>query len=449
MATNGAQSQVVAVFVLTRHGDRTANYGNPWNFTEAADELTPLGKTMLYNQGQFIHSVYFDPTSTTMVKNISSIYTMSQVNTLASDNEVILASANAFLQGVFPPTLNSTDPTMTSTLANGTTYYPPLGGYQYVPLNTLPDTNDIALDGWVDCTAMKNGFANFQQSQAWQDKEQQTQSFFNNLTPLLGGRPSNLANVYSIYDYLNYQYTYNSTLAQSLGVDNFLYLKSLANWYEYNTYGGNYDSINTIAGATFASQLYNDINTTISSSTKSPIFTYYADGFQTFISFFDLYNLTDTNPEFQSITEFGSALVFEISTQSTNSVQFSDYMVRMLYKNGTDQGTPLVPYGLFGLNSGAMPLDQFMGNISARSVNNLTSWCSLCGNNFSRGCQNLVVAASCSSDRVSPVGAGFIGAAVAIVVGAIGALLFFLSRRRSFRNTETASVIKMNGIDRD
>ncbi|KAI9281682.1 histidine phosphatase superfamily [Umbelopsis sp. AD052] len=438
-------SQVVAVFVLTRHGDRTANYGNPWNFTEAADELTPLGKTMLYNQGQFIHSVYFDAASTSMIKNISSIYTMSQVTTLASDNEVILGSATAFLQGVYPPTMNSTDPSMTSTLANGTAYYPPLGGYQYIPINTMPDSSDIILDGWVDCTAMKNGFASFQNSQVWQDKETETQSFFTNLAPLLGGRPSNLANVYSIYDYLNYQYTYNSSLAQSLGVDNYLYLKSLANWYEYNTYGGNYDSINTIAGATFASQLYKDINTTITSSTKSPKFTYYADGFQTFLSFFDLYNLTDSNPEFQSITEFGSTLVFEVSTQAAESVQFSDYTVRMLYKNGTDQGSALVPYGLFGLNSGGMPLDQFMENIGARSVNNLTAWCSQCGNNFSRGCQNLVTT-SCPSDRVSPVGAGFIGAVVGLVAASIGALLFIMSRRRGARNLESSRVLKMNRI---
>ncbi|GAB5590711.1 hypothetical protein Unana1_05611 [Umbelopsis nana] len=447
MASN-TQSQVIATFILARHGDRTANYGNPWNFTEAADELTPLGKNMLYNQGQFIRSVYLDSASTTMVKNISSIYSMSQVSTLSSDNEVILASASAFLQGVFPPTLNSTDPSMSSTLANGTTVYTPLGGYQYIPINTMPDASDIALDGWVDCTAMKQGFATFQNSQAWSDKQTETQAFFDNLSPFLGGRPSNLANVYSIYDYLNYQYTYNSSVTQQLGQSNFLYLKSLANWYEYNTYGGNYDSINTIAGATFASQLWKDINTTITSNTKSPKFTYYADGFQTFISFFDLYNLTNTNPEFQSITEFGSALVFEISSQSNaESIQFSDYAVRMLYKNGTDAGTPLVPYGLFGMSSGGMPLDLFMSNISARSVNNLTSWCTLCGNTFSRGCQNLPQ--TCQSDRVSPVGAGFIGAAVALVLGGLVAAFFLLSRKRMFRNGETNSVMKMNGIENE
>jgi hypothetical protein len=443
-------TQVIATFILTRHGDRTANYGNPWNFTEAADELTPLGKTMLYEQGQFIHSVYLDSSSTSVIKNISSIYSMSQVSALASDNEVILASANAFLQGVFPPTLNSTDPSMSSTLANGTTIYTPLGGYQYIPINTMPDASDIALDGWVDCTAMKQGFASFQNGQEWQDKQTQSQSFFDILIPFLGGRPSNLANVYSIYDYLNYQYTYNATIAQQLGQDNFLYLKSLANWYEYNTYGGNYDSINTIAGATFASQLWKDINTTITSTTKSPKFTYYADGFQTFLSFFDLYNLTDTNPEFQSITEFGSTLVFEISTQTNaESVQFSDYSLRMLYRNGTNAATQLVPYGLFGMNSGGMPLDLFMGNISARSVNNLTSWCSLCDNTFSRGCQNLPQ--TCPSDRVSPIGAGFIGAAVALVVGGVVATFFLLSRKRASRygGGETNSVIKMNGIENE
>ncbi|KAG2171617.1 hypothetical protein INT43_008343 [Umbelopsis isabellina] len=446
-----AQSKVVAAFILARHGDRTANYGNPWNFTEAADQITPLGKTMLNNQGQFIHSTYFDASSPTMIQNISSIYNMAQVNVLASDNEVILGSANAFLQGVFPPVLNSTDPTMVSTLANGTSYYAPLGGYQFVPVNTLPDDADIALDGWVDCNTMKQGFSDFQNSQTYNDMKTKAQPFLDSLAPLLGGRPTSFSAVYDIYDYLNYQYTYNSTLNQQLGVSNYLYLKSLANWYEYNTYGGNYNSINTIAGATFASQLYKDINTTITSSTKTPKFNYYADGFQTFISFFDLYNLTDSNPEFQSITEFGSALVFEISTQTgAESNQFSDYSLRVLYRNGTDSGEPLVPYGMFGMQSSGMPLDMFMGNISSRAMNNLTAWCSTCNNVASRGCQYLQQTSS-PSQPVSPVGAGFIGAAVALVIGGLLAAIFMTPRRRfrKSKTNETSSVVKMNDIDHE
>ena len=41
---------------------------------------------------------------------------------------VIYASANALLQGLFPPTSDAN-----TTLSNGTTVTAPLGGYQYVP----------------------------------------------------------------------------------------------------------------------------------------------------------------------------------------------------------------------------------------------------------------------------------------------------------------------------
>lgn len=76
---------------------------------------------------------------------------------------VIYASANALLQGLFPPTSSSN-----TTLSNGTTVTAPLGGYQYIPGTFIPSMScaivsdgravdavnsaiDIELEGFTSC----------------------------------------------------------------------------------------------------------------------------------------------------------------------------------------------------------------------------------------------------------------------------------------------------------
>lgn len=70
------------------------------------------------------------------------------------------------------------------------------------------------------------------------------------------------------------------------------------------------------------------------------------------------------------------------------------------------------------------------------ALNNITSWCTVCANTVNTGCDVVALAAtekaqltaanatiaslfSGSNNSVSPVGAGFIGAAVTIIVGAV------------------------------
>jgi prostatic aicd phosphatase len=80
----------------------------------------------------------------------------------AGGGNVILNSAYALLQGLYPSTKKSE-----LTLANGTTILPPLGGYQYVPGKSLTaillSSNQCAavesleywqspsLTSWMDC----------------------------------------------------------------------------------------------------------------------------------------------------------------------------------------------------------------------------------------------------------------------------------------------------------
>ena len=64
----------------------------------------------------------------------------------SGEGPVIFDSAIALLQGLYPPNSNNK-----ITLANGTTVVAPLGGYQYVPIETVETGNDCSLKPWTDC----------------------------------------------------------------------------------------------------------------------------------------------------------------------------------------------------------------------------------------------------------------------------------------------------------
>ena len=198
---------VIGVIVMTRHGDRTANYGNPWNFTESIDVLTPLGSVMLYGVGSLMRSMYINDSSSTNIQGINPVFDPTQISVLSSDNEVILNSATAFLQGLFPPDAN-----ISSTLTNGSTYTPPLQGYQYIPINTQPDSTDLTLDGYEDCPSATVAVDAFQNSTQFLSVQSGNQTFLNSLAEWLGGRPIALEYAWDMFDYLNYQYHYNATV---------------------------------------------------------------------------------------------------------------------------------------------------------------------------------------------------------------------------------------------
>lgn len=66
---------------------------------------------------------------------------------------MIFDSAIALLQGLYPP-----NPKNKITLANESTVTAPLGGYQYVPIETVEPGNDRSLEPWTDCKVRSTTF---------------------------------------------------------------------------------------------------------------------------------------------------------------------------------------------------------------------------------------------------------------------------------------------------
>lgn len=96
------------IVVLFRHGDRQGYYQSPTTYTAKQTNLTVLGYQQEYASGTQVRSLYLDPaTSTSLISGMNATKAeASQMNVLSdggSEGIVILDSAQAWLQGLFPP----------------------------------------------------------------------------------------------------------------------------------------------------------------------------------------------------------------------------------------------------------------------------------------------------------------------------------------------------------
>lgn len=142
--------EVHGVVVLTRNGDRSECYQHPVTYKPSATESTPLGDVQAHQLGSYLRNVYFNPDSSSRIRGVSTeIVNLKEVHVrvkVGGEGSAVFDSATAILQGLFPP-----NPKNKITLANETTVVAPLGGYQYIPVETVEPSNDRSLESWTDC----------------------------------------------------------------------------------------------------------------------------------------------------------------------------------------------------------------------------------------------------------------------------------------------------------
>ncbi|KAI6021283.1 hypothetical protein EDC04DRAFT_2516441, partial [Pisolithus marmoratus] len=88
---------------------------------------------------------------------------------------------------LFPPT-----PKNKITLANETTIVAPLGGYQYVPIETIEPGNDHTLEPWTDCPICTYHISKVYTSSEFKEKAKSAQLFFGAIRDYIFGRPTTL-----------------------------------------------------------------------------------------------------------------------------------------------------------------------------------------------------------------------------------------------------------------
>ncbi|KAJ6144570.1 hypothetical protein N7470_008465 [Penicillium chermesinum] len=447
----------VGIFAYTISGESTPNVlaGN------RPKQLTDYGANQLEAVGTAFHYHYVWSSSTSAIQDISpTILYSNEVNVYSTAEQHTIASAQAFMMGLYPPLdkigMNGTDET-----ANGTTYSSPLGGYQFPKIVSLAtsDPDSLAVSGQADCNMYHAAQSEYKNSKEAQEITDVSRNFYlglwDKVLPAAFDQPSaTYVNAIEIADYLDYEYIHNSTASKHITEDDLRQAHYLAGRYSYATNGQGASPLNQsqvgaaapIAGQTLASAILNTFNANIEESGTQGKMTLLFGNDEPAVALAFLVGLANSHqPGFFSRPLAGASLIFELYSIESNSSYPSypssdELFVRFLLHNGTDNSTEFISYPLFGYGPSRTYISwsEFQDELETFAVPSTSDWCLRC-NADSAFCNGVLSDDNSPKKQkkgVSPAVAGVIGAAVTLaVVGILGALGFFLciSPRRKDR----------------
>ncbi|KXH64920.1 histidine acid phosphatase [Colletotrichum nymphaeae SA-01] len=435
---SAAAETVHGVVVFSRHGDRTTkHYG--------AQSLTSVGAQQCFEVGSDYRGRYLEADSSSRILNISEDkYVSSQIYASAPDQGILLNTATAFLQGLYPPLVGLNAQVASSTLNNGSTSTSPLNGYQYVLLHgensNSPDT--IWIKGDDGCPTNAKAYKAFEASEEFQTRVTETKDFYGSFYDVLESvydyKPENMTykNAYDIFDLVNVARIHNSTsLARNVTDEELFQLRTLADSAEfsYNFNASKPDS--TIHAKTLAAGILAQLNQTVTSKGKLK-FSLLAGSYDTFMSFFGLTDLIAISNDFYGLPDYASTMAFELVSDNTTVFPANvdaDLRVRFLFRNGTFG--ELTAFPLFGTGEETLSWPRFVEEMQKRAISTVEEWCTACSSlvSFCAAYQDEEAASSNSgsSGGMSNAVAGVVGAMVTLgVVAVIGAVAFFMMKKR-------------------
>jgi len=251
-------------------------------------------------------------------------------------------------------------------------------------------------------------------------------------------------NAYDIFDLLNVARIHNSSVT-NITSDQLFQLRTLADGYEW---GFNYNEsqpMRSVGGRTLAGAIVRQLNQTVTSKAKLK-FSLLAGSYDTFLAFFGITGLDKVNPDFRGLPDYASTLAFELLTEQ-NMTSFpsnlDDLRVRFLFRNGSDDGSPLTAYPLFGKGQLTLKWSEFVSEMNTRAIMTVQDWCSKCASKetfclpyktsttATATPSSGAVTTSGSNGGMSNAVAGVIGAMVTLgVLLILGAIAFFALRAR-------------------
>lgn len=462
--SSALQEQVISSFVFSRHGDRTPLYSSDTSI------LTPYGAQQMYTAGSNFRDRYltttFDAIESTAIRDISHYQlNVDEVSVYSTDYQYVVGSAQAFLQGLYPPlrhasNLNYTQLLGVSELANGTNVVAPLDGYQYPDINTLSsyDLRSVWIDGAAHCPAYTGRLVEYYNTSDFDFLYRSTLQFYQGLEDFLEDQftPNDLGyfNAYYLYDWLQYEARHNSTFR--INSTDMTRARILAADWVHALFSNGTDSVKSIAGRSLARQILNSFQQSIENQGRTNKLNLWFGDFAPMVSFAALARLTsDQNAIFYDVPQMSSSYVFELVAvldDADTSITFpntSDLFVRFLYQNGTDPYSKLVPYPLFGHSPSQdlISYSEFVYGLAQFSLSGIKEWCTTCAS-YAIFCPAYTDGSSFGNNSrhrgLSPAVAGVIGALVALAVAAIlfGLLMalagFRVRRERTKKKSDLA-----------
>ncbi|KAF9449257.1 phosphoglycerate mutase-like protein [Macrolepiota fuliginosa MF-IS2] len=368
-------SKVLGVIVIARNGDRSSFYQDPHTYAASNTETTALGEVESHRLGALLRSTYFDSSSSSYIEGIrSDLVDNNEVKVRVKagvEGSVVFDSAIALLQGLFPP-----NPKNKIILANETTVVAPLGGYQYVPVETVEPGNDRSLESWTNCAAFEKHIKDFYASDAFKKKAKDAESFFKGVKDYVFGRPTTLENAWNIYDFINTQLTHNRTYAHRLPPTFIEQARHFANFHEDGVFGDDdINGVGNIAGRTILHTILTSLER-IAFNGDPLQFMLIETTYQPFISFFHQTGITKEHPEFKGIPEYASSIAIELRRGSPPDIR--DFL-RIKFKNGTNAHFQDVH--VFGHHAD-IPLTEFIYRAENAAITSNKQWKDICNSKF-------------------------------------------------------------------
>ncbi|KAF7337359.1 hypothetical protein MSAN_02261800 [Mycena sanguinolenta] len=366
-------SSILGAIVIARNGDRREFNQDPKTYAPSLTDSTALGVSDLHLLGTQLREEYLTPGSASFISSISGdIADTQEIRVRAKaggEGSVVFDSAIALLQGLFPP-----NPKNKITLANGEVVSAPLGGYQYVPLETVEPGNDRSMEPWTDCPAFQKHVKSFHESDAFKDKAEEADSFFKDIKDYVFGRPTTLENI--IYDFMNTQLMYNQTFAYRLPPTYIDQARALADFHEDGVFSDDEaNGVGNIAGRTLMHTILESLGH-IALKDDPLQFMLVQTTYQPFISLFHQTDIIKDHPELKGIPNFGSALAIELRSGSPPDMR--DFL-RFKFKNGTaaDDWSLIHPFG----HKSDIPLTEFIYKAQGAAISSNKQWAQVCGVN--------------------------------------------------------------------
>lgn len=364
-------TDVLGVLVIARNGDRDEFFQDPKTYEPHFTESTPLGAVESFQLGSFLRSVYLSPSSPSYITNMKTdLVNTHEVHFYAKaggEGPVIFDSAIALLQGLFPPT-----PKNKITLANETTVVAPLGGYQYVPIETVEPGNDRTLEPWTDCPAFQDHISRVYASPEFKEKAKTAQPFFGAIRDYVFGRSTTLENAWNIYDYMNTQLIHNKTFAHRLPPTLIEQARGFADFHENALFGSkDIGGIGNLPGRTILHLILDSLQR-IAFNGDPLQFLLIETSYHPFISLFHMLEITKHNPELAGFPNFASALAFEL--RRGPAPEDRDFL-RIKFKNGTSDN--FETYHVFG-HKADIPLTEFFYRAENYAISSYKQWAATC-----------------------------------------------------------------------
>ncbi|KAK6360679.1 hypothetical protein TWF730_006812 [Orbilia blumenaviensis] len=420
-----AAETILGVYILSRHGDRTDKSHPP-------TKLTNLGYSQILASGEYFRNRYVAPLASQKILGVSSDEVVnSQIYVSTTDDTVLLNSAQAFLQGLYPAvgTLSG------ETLRNGSVIAGVNGGYQLIPIHVMNNgvnkEDATWLQGTSGCDAAIKSSKGFADSKEFKESKKETKEFYGSLENVWGStftsEQSDFANAYAIYDVVNYALTHNQTIPspELLTGEAMLQLRTLADRQQWNLAFNASEPVRAIAGATFAADALSHLESIVKSKGSKSKIGIQFNAYGTFLSFSGLAQLPAASTDFYGLPDYGSSIAFELFTNEPveSFPDAKDINVRFLFHNGsTVNGGELTAFPLFGQEETELSWETFAKEMRAFSITTTDQWCRSCGN---KG--GVCATVSGDSHPIAHTTHHGLSAPVAGVVGALVTLVVILA----------------------